>query len=83
MSWYFFNGFRIKIKVKKDGYTTRQNIVYTKSDVENPCLNVFDFGGSKISSEQRCNDIIYSLQDEPEISEIKINGIKAKNTENI
>ena len=55
-------GARILITVTKDGWTTRQRTEVLKSNLTgDPLANKFDFDG------------IYAIQDEPEITSLKIN----------
>ncbi len=56
-------GTRIEITVTKDGWTTRSRSEVLKSNLTgDPLANVFDFS------------TIYSIQDEPEVTQLKING---------
>ena len=62
-------GARLLITVTKDGWTTRQRTEVLKSNLTgDPLANKFDFDG------------IYAIQDEPEITGLKINTKNATST---
>ncbi|MEK7432741.1 MAG: carboxypeptidase-like regulatory domain-containing protein, partial [Cyanobacteriota bacterium] len=67
-------GVRLEITVKKEGWTTRTRIEVLKSNINgDPNANIFDFGsGNRVSATDPNN--LYSIQDEPEIKILKING---------
>ena len=68
-------GVRVEIKATKQGYATRtRTIVVKTSFIGDPDANKYDFGGTSFNSAQ------FFLQDEPEITNIKINGITATNS---
>ncbi|MFN8671331.1 MAG: carboxypeptidase-like regulatory domain-containing protein [Candidatus Sericytochromatia bacterium] len=67
--YYFKNvpvGGRLEITVKKDNWTTR-----TRTEVLNDYNGIFEFGNG---SEGTDPNNLYAIQDEPEVTEIKING---------
>ena len=62
-------GARIEITVTKDGWTTRNRTEVLKSNLTgDPTANVFNFGGAG------AGDGLYSIQDEPEITKLVVNG---------
>lgn len=64
-------GARIVITVTKDGWTTRTRSEVLKSNLQgDPLANVFDFS------------TIYAIQDEPEITSLKINGKQVNGSSN-
>ena len=65
---------RLEITAKKDGWTSRTRIEMLKSNLTgDPKANVFDFGnGNGTSGTDILN--LYSIQDEPEVISLKING---------
>jgi len=64
-------GARIVITVTKDGWTTRSRSEVLKSNLQgDPLANVFDFS------------TIYAIQDEPEVTMLKINGRQANGSSN-
>lgn len=68
-------GSRIQITVTKDGWTTRSRSEVLKSNLQgDPTANVFHFGGAA------AGDSIYAIQDEPEITMLKVNGRQALNS---
>lgn len=72
------SGARIVITVTKDGWTTRSRSEVLKSNLQgDPTANVFNFGGAG------AGDSIYAIQDEPEITMVKINGKQALNSGNV
>jgi len=67
-------GARILITVTKDGWTTRTRSEVLKSNLQgDPNANVFHFGGAG------AGDSIYAIQDEPEVTMVKVNGKQAFN----
>jgi len=65
-------GARIEITATKDGWTRRLRTEVLKSNLTgNPDANKYDFGGPTDTAN------IYSIQDEPEITSLKINGKQA------
>ncbi|MFN8577580.1 MAG: hypothetical protein U0354_12045 [Candidatus Sericytochromatia bacterium] len=64
-------GARIVITVTKDGWTTRSRSEVLKSNLQgDPTANVFDFS------------TIYAIQDEPEITMLKVNGRQVNGSSN-
>jgi hypothetical protein len=64
-------GARLAITVTKDGWTTRTRSEVLKSNLQgDPLANVFDFS------------TIYAVQDEPEVTMLKINGRQANGSSN-
>jgi len=64
-------GARIAITVTKDGWTTRSRSEVLKSNLQgDPTANVFDFS------------TIYAIQDEPEVTMLKINGRQVNGSSN-
>ena len=62
-------GTRLAVTVTKDGWTTRTRSEVLKSNLQgDPSANVFNFGGPGTG------DFVYAIQDEPEITLLKING---------
>ncbi|MFN8672507.1 MAG: Ig-like domain-containing protein [Candidatus Sericytochromatia bacterium] len=62
----------IEISVKKDGWTTRTRIVNTRSSLPNYLnTNVFEFGNGPAGTDP---NNLYAIQDEPEVTSLKING---------
>lgn len=54
---------KINITITKDGWTTRNRVLFTKSNLNgDPTANVVDFSG------------VNAIQDEPEITNLKVNG---------
>ncbi|MEK7432738.1 MAG: hypothetical protein AABZ74_06380 [Cyanobacteriota bacterium] len=72
---------KIEITAKKDGWTTRTRIEMLKSNlVGDPKANIFDFGFGNGKGESDPNNL-YSIQDEPEVSSLKINGVSATDSD--
>ena len=64
-------GARIAITVTKEGWTTRSRSEVLKSNLQgDPTANVFDFS------------TIYAIQDEPEVTMLKINGRQVNGSSN-
>ena len=64
-------GARLAITVTKDGWTTRTRSEVLKSNLQgDPLANVFDFS------------TIYAVQDEPEVTMLKINGRQVNGSSN-
>ncbi|MFN8578594.1 MAG: carboxypeptidase-like regulatory domain-containing protein [Candidatus Sericytochromatia bacterium] len=64
-------GARLLITVTKDGWTTRARSEVLKSNLQgDPMVNIFDFS------------TIYSIQDEPEITMLKVNGRQVNGSSN-
>ncbi|MFN8672528.1 MAG: Ig-like domain-containing protein [Candidatus Sericytochromatia bacterium] len=58
---------RIEITVTRNGYTSKSRTEVLKSNLNgDPNANIYDFGGT--------NAPTYALQDEPEVTSLKING---------
>jgi hypothetical protein len=71
-------GARVEITVYKDGWTSRTRTEVLKSNLQgDPTANVFDFGGLGASGLDQ-SSLIYAIQDEPEITGIKVNGRKVE-----
>ncbi|MEK7433165.1 MAG: carboxypeptidase-like regulatory domain-containing protein [Cyanobacteriota bacterium] len=67
-------GARLEITAKKDGWTTRLRTEVLKSNlIGDPLANVFDFGSGNGANGTDPNNL-YSIQDEPEVTILKING---------
>ena len=67
-------GARLEITAKKDGWTTRLRTEVLKSNLTgDPKANVFDFGSGNGANGTDPNNL-YSIQDEPEVTMLKING---------
>jgi hypothetical protein len=73
-------GARVEITVTKDGWTTRVRTEVLKSNLQgDPTANVFDFGGLGANGNDQTSSF-YAIQDEPEITSLKINGQQATNS---
>ena len=74
-------GARLEITARKDGWTTRLRTEVLKSNlIGDPLANVFDFGSGNGSSGTDPNNL-YSIQDEPEVTMLKINGKTASDSD--
>ncbi|MFN8671329.1 MAG: carboxypeptidase-like regulatory domain-containing protein [Candidatus Sericytochromatia bacterium] len=66
-------GARLEIKAKKENWTTRTRTEVIKTNFDDePNMYKFDFGNGGKSETDFHN--LYAIQDEPEVTEIKING---------
>jgi len=73
-------GARVEITVTKDGWTTRVRTEVLKSNLQgDPTANVFDFGGLGATGNDQTSSY-YAIQDEPEITELKVNDVVATNS---
>jgi hypothetical protein len=73
-------GARVEITVNKDAWTTRVRTEVLKSNLQgDPTANVFDFGGLGATGQDQTSSF-YAIQDEPEITVLKINGKQATNS---
>jgi len=67
-------GVRIQISIKKDGYTTATRTEVLKSNLTgDPLANVYDFGYNGSSNSTDAN-ALYAIQNEPQVTMMKING---------
>ena len=74
-------GARLEVTAKKDGWTTRlRSEINSVNLTGNPKINVYDFGFGNGKGETDPNNL-YSIQDEPEVSSLKINGVSATDSD--
>jgi len=72
-------GARLEITAKKDGWTTRTRTEVLKSNINgDPKANVFEFGNGPVGTDP---NNLYSIQDEPEVTSLKINGKMATDSD--
>ncbi|MFN8671678.1 MAG: carboxypeptidase-like regulatory domain-containing protein [Candidatus Sericytochromatia bacterium] len=72
-------GARLEITVKKDGWTTRTRTEVLKSNLQgDPNANVFEFGVGPANTDAKG---LYAIQDEPEVTSLKINGKMATDSD--